>query len=84
MQHEIQEILAKQVTKFMKEKNINQTEFGKLYGCNQNYVSFMLNGKRPLNIDKLKTLIMQYNCVLITNIGIEDNENIEFTKDAVA
>jgi|GEM_PF-3149382 len=84
MQHEIQGILAKEVVKFMKEKKLNQHEFGKIYGCNQNYVSFMLNGKRPFNINKLKKIIGQYDCILITNIGIEENESIKFTKVAIS
>lgn len=41
---------------FRKDKNITQTEIAKMFSCNQNFISRIESGVRPIPTDKLEIL----------------------------
>lgn len=41
---------------FRKDKNITQTEIAKMFSCNQNFISRIESGVRPIPADKLEIL----------------------------
>lgn len=45
---------------FRKDKNITQTEIAKMFSCNQNFISRIESGVRPIPTDKLEILQSEF------------------------
>lgn len=45
---------------FRKDKNITQTEIAKMFSCNQNFISRIESGVRPIPTDKLEILQLKF------------------------
>lgn len=45
---------------FRKDKNITQTEIARMFSCNQNFISRIESGIRPIPMDKLEILQSKY------------------------
>lgn len=45
---------------FRAEKNLTQTELARIFGCNQNFISRIESGERPIPQDKLDILQRNY------------------------
>lgn len=45
---------------FRKDKNITQTEIARMFSCNQNFISRIERGIRPIPTDKLEKLQSKY------------------------
>lgn len=45
---------------FRRDKNITQTEIAKMFSCNQNFISRIESGIRPIPTDKLEILQLKY------------------------
>lgn len=68
---------------FRKDKNITQSEIARIFSCNQNFISRIESGIRPIPMDKLEILQSKYGDIstYYRNI-VEPPQNEKQTKPA--